>query len=130
MPKLEIRFVGNRDGGELYTGYIFTDGSMRRFGRRQDNRGGWAAIVCDSKGLVLYGMYGPNPHEFPTAFNAELLAVVMVLRRGTPPMKIHTDNQSVVDGWRAGRAWTTGSGKTCADLGSTSLSARAWGRHR
>ena len=66
--------------------------------------------------MLSYGMYGPNPHEFPTARNAELLAVVMALRRGTPPIKFHTDNQAAIDGWLAGEAWTTASGKTCADL--------------
>ena len=62
-----------------------TDGSLRRHGGRDDNRGGWAVAVCNAKGLVMYGMYGPNPHEFPTAFNTELLAVIMVLRRPPPP---------------------------------------------
>ena len=48
--------------------------------------------------------------------STSLFAVIMCLRRGVAPMKIHTDNQSVVDGWRAGPRWTTGSGKTSADL--------------
>ena len=65
---------------------------------------------------MLFGMYGPNPHMFPTAFNAELLAVIMLLRYCTPPIVIYTDNQAVVDGWKAGEAWTTRSAKSAADL--------------
>ena len=73
-------------------------------------------MICDAKGKCLFGIYGPNPHSFPTAFNAELLAVIMVLSVCTPPITIWTDNQAVVDGWLAGKAWTTGSCKTAADL--------------
>ena len=115
-PKLQFRFIGNLDSGELFTGYIYTDGSMRKHGGVDDNRGGWAVVVVTAKGKVTFGMYGPNPHEFPTAFNAELLAVIMALRRGMPPMKIHTDSDTLVKGWLAGKDWTTRSDNTCADM--------------
>ena len=36
-PKLELRFAWNYDGG-FFTGYVSTDGSLRRHGRRDDNR--------------------------------------------------------------------------------------------
>ena len=65
---------------------------------------------------MLHGIYGPNPHPFPTAFNRELLAVVMVLRKATPPLTIYTDNQAVVDGCHAGKRATTHSAKPEADL--------------
>ena len=73
-------------------------------------------MICDSGGNVLFGIYGPNPHHFPTAHNGELLAAIMMLRFCTPPITIWTDNQGVVDGWLAGQAWTTGSRKNTADL--------------
>ena len=73
-------------------------------------------MICDAKGKCLFGIYGPNPHCFPTAFNAEMLAVIRMLMFCTPPIRIWTDNQAVVDGWLIGEAWTTGSGKTAADL--------------
>ena len=108
-PKLQFRFVGRTDGGELFTGYAYTDGSLRRRGGKDDIRGGWSCVIVDARGRLLYGMYGPNPHPFPSSFNSELLAVIMLLRRATAPLVVHTDNQSVIDGWRAGRRKTTAS---------------------
>ena len=54
-------------------------------------------MICESGGNVLFGIYGPNPHHFPTAHNGKLLAVIMMLRCCTPPITIWTDNQGVVD---------------------------------
>ena len=73
-------------------------------------------MIVDARGNLLYGMYGPNPHPFPTAFNSELLAVIMLLRRATAPLVVHTDNQAVIDGWRAGKRRTTASSNASADL--------------
>ena len=115
-PKLVLRFIGGRDTDEFVHGYVYTDGSLRLRGRRDDNRGGWSCVMVDNKGNILHGMYGPNPHQFPTAFNSELLAVIMALRRGIAPLTIHADNQAVIDGWIAGEAWTTASSKNSADL--------------
>ena len=39
-PKLQFRIIGNLDTGELFTGYIYTDGSMRKHGGIDDHRGG------------------------------------------------------------------------------------------
>ena len=48
------------DTDELFHGYVHTDGSLRRRGRRDDNRGGWACIMVDKKGNILHGMCGPT----------------------------------------------------------------------
>ncbi len=93
-PKPQFRFIGVWDIGELFIGYAYTDGSLRRRGGKDDIRGGWSCVIVDARGNLLYGMYGPNPHPFPTAFNSELLAVVMLLRRATAPLVVHTDNQA------------------------------------
>ena len=108
-------FILQRCGENVFTWYGFCDGSLRRNGRKDDNRGGWSAMICNAKGKCLFGIYGPNPHSFPTAFNAELLAVIMMLSVCTPPITIWTGNQAVVDGWISGKAWPTGSCKTAAD---------------
>ena len=102
-PKLQFRFVGGVDKDEIFTGYAYTDGSLRRRGGKDDIRGGWSCVIVDARGNLLYGMYGPSPHPFPSSFNSELLAVIMLLRRATAPLVVHTDNQAVIDS-RGGQA--------------------------
>ena len=97
-PRMEIRYVGGAEN-KIFTVYGFCDGSMKRRGFMDDNRGVWAAVICDAQGNLLFGIYGTIPHMFPTAFNAELLAVIMFPRLCTPPITIYTDNQAVVNGW-------------------------------
>ena len=53
---------------------------------------------------------------FPTIFRAELTAVIEARRVACPPLVVHTDNQQVVDGWEAGKAWSCASNRDGADL--------------
>ena len=38
----------NCAGGKIFTVWGFCDGSLRRKGRRDDNRGCWSAMICDT----------------------------------------------------------------------------------
>ena len=64
-PKLHFRFVGRTDSGDLFTGYAYTDGSLRRRGGKDDLRGGWSCVIVDARGRLLYGMYGPRIRSLP-----------------------------------------------------------------
>ena len=55
---------------------------------------------------------GPNV----SSHRAELRALLEALRRAVPPLRIHTDNQSVVDGVANGRVWCVSSKSADADL--------------
>ena len=51
-----------------------------------------------------------------SSFRAKLRALLEVLRMAVPPLRIHTDNKSVVDGVKAGRRWCTRAKAKGADL--------------
>ena len=72
--------------------------------------------MVDGSGAVIGGLYGPCPDHYPTAFRAELRAVIELLMLAMPPIQIWTDNQAVVDGWRRGRTWCCASTRSAADL--------------
>ena len=51
-----------------------------------------------------------------SSFRAELQALYEVLKIAVPPVRIHTDNQDVVDGVSRGRKWCTRASTVGADL--------------
>ena len=51
-----------------------------------------------------------------SSYRAELGAVYEALQTAAPPVKIHVDNQAVLDGVELGRAWCTSSRVAEADL--------------
>ena len=53
-------------------------------------------------------------------FRAELHAAVEALRHAAPPLTIHTDNQQLVDEWKARQKWCCASHRDGADLGRCS----------
>ena len=53
--------------------------------------------MVDQCGKIVFGLYGPCPDPFPTAFRAELRAVVHVLSTAVDYTVIKTDCKSVAD---------------------------------
>ena len=98
------------------SGNVFTDGAMRGKAPASARRSGWAAVQVDSEAAVVQGLFGPCPDLHPTAFRAELWAAVQALQHARVPVKLHVDNQGVVDGWRRGRGWCTAAARPAADL--------------
>ena len=98
------------------TGSAFTDGALRGRAPKAARRAGWAWVVTDEVGDVVFGLYGPCPDPFPTAFRAELRAVCELLSVAVPPLTVWIDNQEVLDGWAKGKQWCTASARTAADL--------------
>ena len=97
------------------TGDIYTDGSAAGWHWRL-TRAGWAAVSLDDEGKVLWRMGGICGEPHASILRAELTAVLEVLRIAVPPVKIHVDNQCVVDGFERGVRWCTHSNRDAADI--------------
>ena len=82
-------------------------------------RAGWAWVVVDDSGDVIFGLYGPCADPFPTAFKAELRAVCELLVVVVPPITIWIDNKEVLDGIAKGKQWCCASARAAADLWRT-----------
>ena len=66
-PAHTIRACGGRQAPDDLeaTGFAFTDGAMRGRAPRAARRSGWAWVVVDHSGDVIYGLHGPCPDPFP-----------------------------------------------------------------
>ena len=73
-------------------------------------------MLVDDNADVIAGFYGPCPDHYPTAFRAELRAVLELLVMAVSPINIFVDNQEVVDGWTKGQTWCCSVGRSAADL--------------
>ena len=105
----------SRDQQCVATGDIYTDGSsVGAFWRAR--RGGWAAVALDNRGRWLWTKFGAVGGPNVSSHRAELKAIHEALKCTQPPLRIHTDNQAVVDGCRQGRAWCVRSRAADADL--------------
>ncbi|CAK0909131.1 unnamed protein product, partial [Prorocentrum cordatum] len=97
---------GNWDG--LATGDIYVDGSLQFGDYAPLRRGGWSftKLKDNDEYDMDYVCYGPLPGAqwVQSILRAELYALLQALRVGTPPMRIFTDCQNVVDGVMAGPA--------------------------
>lgn len=82
-------------------------------------RAGWAAVLVNAIGQVLFGIYGTCNDVFPSALRAELWAVERILSLTLPPLTICIDNQGVLDGIAKGRAWCCSANRPAADLWRT-----------
>ena len=79
-----------------FTGECFTDGALRGGSPSGARRAGWAAVLVDSSGDIVHGLYGSCPDCFPTSLGAELRGVLKLLELAQLPVKIWVDNQGVV----------------------------------
>ena len=108
----------DRDSRCAATGDIYTDGSaVGAYWRAR--RGGWAVVALDSQGKWRWTKFGAIGGPNVSSHRAELRAIHEALKVAEPPLRIHTDNQPVVDGCRHGRAWCTSSRAADADLWRT-----------
>ena len=121
VPTHEVRCCGGRPPPADFTasGNAFTDGAMRGRAPIAARRAGWAWVIVDERGDVIYGLHGPCPDPFPTAFRAELRAVCELLFVVTPPITIWVDNKEVLDGISKGKQWCCSSARQAADLWRT-----------
>ncbi|CAK0865267.1 unnamed protein product, partial [Prorocentrum cordatum] len=98
---------GNWDG--FATGDIYVDGSLQFCDYAPLRRGGWSftKLKDNDEYDMDYVCYGPLPGAqwVQSILRTELYALLQALRVGTPPMRIFTDCQNVVDGVMAGPAW-------------------------
>ena len=97
------------------TGDLFTDGSSKGLYWRA-RRGGWSVVAVDGAGRWLWTKWGTLGGLNVNSFRAELQAILEVLQIAVPPVRIHTDNQDVVDGVQRGRGWCTRAKAAGADL--------------
>jgi ribonuclease HI len=67
-------------------------------------------------GRVAWTLSGTCTEPFASSFRAEQTALLEALRIAVPPIKIHCDNQQVVDGVASGRSWCTDARREGADL--------------
>ena len=117
-PKMVMRTCGGRLWPEdfTFTGHGFTDGAMRNLAPTAARRAGWACVLVNDAGDIVFGLYGPCDCAFPTALRAELRAVIVMLKHALPPLVLHVDCKTVVDGWAKGRAWCVASCRPDADM--------------
>ena len=94
---------------------IYTDGSARGYYWRA-TRGGWSVVALDKGGRHLWTRRGVLGGVNVSSHRAELRALLEAIRVGTVPLRIHVDNQSVVDGIASGRESCTSSKAADADL--------------
>ena len=104
--------------GATVCGEVYTDGALKGLiGRARRSAWAFAVPYTDEKGRINYwGKIGTINERYPTVLRAELHAVLGVLRVAHGPVRIHTDSQLVVDGFRNGRAWCTRPQRDGADL--------------
>ena len=73
-------------------------------------------MALDEAGRWLWTKWGTIGGLNVSSFRAELQALLEVLRIAVPPVRIHTDNKSVVDGVQRGREWCTRAKAAGVDL--------------
>ena len=118
VPEHSVRCCGGRQppADFTFTGNAFTDGALRGCFPKACRRGGWACVLVGDNADVIAGFYGPCADHYPTAFRAELRAVIELLVLAAPPINIFVDNQEVIDGWVKGQPWCCSVGRSAADL--------------
>ena len=79
-------------------------------------RGGWSVVAHSHEGKHVWTRRGVLGWVNVSNHRAELRALLEALRVGTPPLRIHVDNQSVVDGVSSSREACTSSTAADADL--------------
>ena len=97
------------------TGDVYTDGSAKGLWWIA-RRGGWAVVALDSAGRWKWTRRGTLGGLNITSFRAELRALLEALKVAEPLVRIHTDNQAVVDGVSSGKVWCTRAKAVGADL--------------
>ena len=116
IPK-NLVWAESADGDQVHyaTGDLYTDGSAKGmfWGAR---RGGWAVVALDAHGRWLWTRRGTLGGPNVSSFRAELQALLEALKMAVPPVRIHTDNQNVVDGVLRGKLWSTRAKAAGADL--------------
>ncbi|CAK0823664.1 unnamed protein product, partial [Prorocentrum cordatum] len=97
--------VGTFDG--LVHGDIYTDGSLLHGAYPALRRGGWSFVKLDNEHQMEHAMFGPleGPQHDQSIYKSELMAVLQVLRRAVPHVRIFSDCQSVPDGFARGSEW-------------------------
>ena len=104
-------------GGSVHfaIGDVYTDGSSKGLFWLA-RRGGWAVVALDVTGRWLWTKRGTLGGLNVSSFRAELQALYEVLKIAVPPVRIHIDNQDVVDEVSRGRKWCTLASTAGADL--------------
>ena len=69
-PVHEVRSCGARPIPDDFvaTGHAFTDGALKGRAPSAARRAGWAWVVVDQCGKIVFGLYGPCPDPFPLPF--------------------------------------------------------------
>ncbi len=88
----------------IATGEVYVDGSARGVFWRA-RRAAWASVGLGADGRVDWTLSGSCNEPFASSFRAEQRALLETLLIAVPPLRVHCDNQMVVDGVAKGRRW-------------------------
>ena len=102
-------------GHGIASGDVYTDGSSTG-SYWLARRGGWSVVSLSASGRWQWTRYGTLGGPNISSYRAELRALLEALRCAVPPLRIHTDNQPVLDGLACGRSWCVSSRAAEADL--------------
>ena len=99
-----------------FSGDVFADGALSGGGPKDAWRAGWAAVIVSPCGLTYAGRYGTCPDAWPSSQRAQLRALLEVLRRAAPPLRIWTDCAGILSGLKRGKKWCCCSSRAAADI--------------
>ena len=104
-----------KDAEYIAEGCVYTDGSAEGWFWR-GARAAYGAVCYNEEGKPLWALRGVCGEPHPSINRAELMAVIAVMRLSAGAVRIKSDSDFVVGGFKKGKTVTTGSGHEAADL--------------
>ena len=98
-----VHYEGEADGGYVWEGEVFIDGSGYQPKRAALRRCGWAAVQLHEDGSLKAAMFGPLPGKDQSVPTAEHYALLQVVRRGGRHLTVWSDCQAVVGNFESGQ---------------------------
>ena len=104
------------NGKPFFTGLAATDGSMLNPAPIAARRAGWSAVAVDEQGCVKHALYGVLQVLRPTAYKAELFAMIRLVQNARLPLTVFCDCDSLVQAFAKGAAYCKSGRRKAADL--------------
>ena len=103
-------------GEPSFSEWAATDGCMIDPAPIAARRAGWSAVALNQNGDVRHALYGALQVLRPTAFKAELYAMVRLVQNAKPPLKVFCDRESLVNTFGRGAPYCKNRRRQAADL--------------